>query len=85
MAGAISPRGLLWHISWTHGNINGNHMAPVVNYTDNTWAPLGTTSRQLWAQLRKLGDNLATLFFYQFIRRESDDMSTCKPLSLEQG
>ena len=24
-------------------------------------------------------------FFYQFIRRESDDMSTCKPLSLEQG
>ena len=31
------------HISWPHGNKNGDHLTPLGNHMDNTWAPLWTT------------------------------------------
>ena len=41
----------------------------------------GNTGVQTFVSIQQI----IWMFFYQFIRRESDDMSTCKPLSLEQG
>ena len=38
---------LTQHISWPNGNINRDHLAPLGNYMDNTWAPLKTTWRHI--------------------------------------
>ena len=41
---------LTQHISWPHGNINGDDLAPLGSYMDNTWH-----------HLVQLGDLLATI------------------------
>ena len=49
---------------WPHGNINGDHLAPLGNSKDNTWAPLGTTYSQFWddcaTSVPQLWDNFDT-------------------------
>ena len=34
-------KALTQHISWQHCDLNGDHLTPLGNYMDNTWAPLG--------------------------------------------
>ena len=52
---------LTQHISWPNGNINGDHLAPLGNHMDNTWAPLGTTWRSQVGTTWKLhGQYLST-------------------------
>ena len=52
---------LTQHISWPNGNINRDHLAPLGNHMDNTWAPLGTTWRSQVGTTWKLhGQYLST-------------------------
>ena len=42
LAATARSKALTQHISWPHCDINGDHLAPLGNYVDNTLAPLGT-------------------------------------------
>ena len=44
---ATRSKALTQHISSSHGTKKGDNLAPLENYMDNTWAPLGETWRPL--------------------------------------
>ena len=41
------------YISWPHDNINWDQLAPLENFMDNTWVPLGTGLGQLWGSYER--------------------------------
>ena len=48
------------HISWPHGSINWDLLAPIGNYKGNTWAPLRTASMPIGTIWKLHGPHLGT-------------------------